>query len=124
MGGLLVIVGVAGELWIGFRSSKVETDLREETGKTISETNERAAQAEQAAESLKQQNLILESELLKLRKAAEPRRLTGQQKATLARLLRAHGPDGVVVVSAMMDPESGDLADDFDAAGVAAHGKH
>jgi hypothetical protein len=49
LGGLFVIVGVAGELLLGSMSSRVETDLRQETDRTISEANERAANAEKAA---------------------------------------------------------------------------
>ena len=54
-GGLLVIVGVAGEFGIGRRGSRVETDLREESNKAIEETRERAATAELETEKLKGQ---------------------------------------------------------------------
>jgi hypothetical protein len=51
-GGLFVILGVAGELMIGVRSSRVETDLREESNSVLAQANERAANAErQAAEA-------------------------------------------------------------------------
>lgn len=46
-----------------------------------------------------------------------PRRLTGEQRAELTKLLQNNSdPVGIVVVSALLDPESSDFADDFSAA--------
>ena len=53
LGGLMVIVGVAGELWISFREYKIETDLRFENNALLAASSERIAQAEKAtAEAL------------------------------------------------------------------------
>jgi hypothetical protein len=49
MGGFLVIVGVAGELFVSIIASRVETDLREETNEVIAKAEERAAEALRAA---------------------------------------------------------------------------
>jgi hypothetical protein len=48
-GGLLVVVGVAGELWTDVRESKVESDLRDESNTQIAELHDRAAKAEKDA---------------------------------------------------------------------------
>lgn len=79
-----------------------------------------AADATERSEQLRKENINLEADLLRLRTASEPRRLTGYQKDTLASLLRPHVPDGAAIVSAITDPESNDFADDFEQALKAA----
>ncbi len=77
--------------------------------------NERAAANEKEAARL---NKVAEDERfarLKLAKTIAPRRLTGTQKETLTKLLSAR-PWGIVIVSVILDSESSDFADDFDAA--------
>jgi hypothetical protein len=65
----------------------------------------------------KTQAATAEAETLKLRRQTEARRLTGEQKTKLTKLLSAYGgTHGVAIVSAMIDPESSDFADDFDVA--------
>jgi hypothetical protein len=49
LGRFLVIVGVAGELVVSIRASRVETDLREESNAILAHANERAANAERIA---------------------------------------------------------------------------
>jgi hypothetical protein len=52
-----------------------------------------------------------------LGQAVASRRLTGEQKVELTKFLKQYSdPVGIVVVSALLDPESSDFADDFDAA--------
>jgi flagellar biosynthesis GTPase FlhF len=72
----------------------------------IAKANESAAKSQERAAQL-------ESNLVKLRKEAEPRRLSGEQKERLARLLAGH-PAPIGVVSKMVDTEASDFADDFD----------
>jgi hypothetical protein len=82
VGGLFVIIGVAGELWIGVRSGRVETDLRKESKRTIGYLRERAALAEQkagealagAAEARRRQ-ADAERELIELKLNRSPRSL-------------------------------------------------
>jgi hypothetical protein len=80
------------------------------------------AKALAAQEKIRQDNLQLSIKLeeerlarLKLQKESEPRRLTGTQKDTLARLL-ADGSSAIAIVSKVLDTESSDFADDFDSA--------
>ena len=108
VGGSLITIGVAGELLIGFMGSRLDNKLRDINNSSIAEANERSKQ-------LEKENLLLQTDLLRLRKESEPRRLTGEQKEKLTALLKAH-PDGCAVVSAMLDPESSDFADDFNTA--------
>jgi hypothetical protein len=49
LGGILVTLGVAGELWIEFRSSRVENDLRIASAKVIADLNNEAGDARLAA---------------------------------------------------------------------------
>jgi hypothetical protein len=63
LGGLLVIIGVAGEFGIGRRSSKVETDLREETNSIISAADERISETLDRAASAERQTAELELEI-------------------------------------------------------------
>lgn len=72
------------------------------------------------AEALKHENLILAGRLLKLQKQSEARRLTGEQKNELAKLLRGI-KGGVAIVSPVVDGEASDFADDFDSAIHNAH---
>jgi hypothetical protein len=129
LGGILVVGGVAGELYVEFFASRAENSLRElrdsanavlrkEAGDAI----DRASHADQKAETLRQENIVLQAEVLRLRKESEPRRLTGWQKKKLVALLEQN-PDSAVVVSAIIDSESSDFADDFDSALNAAKWK-
>lgn len=113
IGGILITIGVVGELVISFWASRLDGKLRDVNNSSLEEANARSKQ-------LEHENLILQSDLLKLRKESEPRRLTGLQREKLIDLLKPH-PDGCAVVSALLDPESSDFADDFDAAFHGAH---
>lgn len=72
------------------------------------------------AEKLRNENLILQTDLLKLRKESEPRRLTGEQREKLTKLLTGD-PGAIVIVSTLLDRESSDFADDFNMAFKNAH---
>jgi hypothetical protein len=78
----------------------------------IAVTNEKAAEAGKQAEAERLERVRLEAKLL-------PRRLTGAQIEQLGKRLKlAVGQQsaGIVIISAMADGESSDLADDFDSA--------
>jgi hypothetical protein len=79
----------------------------------IAAASQRAAEANEKAESEKLARVKLERQL-------SPRRLTGAQKETFTSLLAAH-PDAVAIVSTILDGEGSDFADDFDMALKAAH---
>jgi hypothetical protein len=74
----------------------------------IALANERAAEAGRQAEAERLERVKLQAQLL-------PRRLAGAQIEHLGNLLKPK-PGAIVIVSAMTDGESSDLADDFDAA--------
>jgi hypothetical protein len=86
------------------QSDKSDSDTKIAELKTAAATaTQKAAEANLAA--------------LKLRQQVSPRRLSGEQKAELTKLLSQY-PDqvGIVIVSAFLDSESSDLADDLDTA--------
>lgn len=87
---------------------------------SLAAQQQRAADAEGRLEALRGDNLKLQSDLLKLRKEGEPRRLTGEQKDRLRRLLETH-PTPIAIVSRIVDTESSDFADDFATALHEAH---
>jgi hypothetical protein len=73
------------------------------------------------SEALKSENLTLQSSLFSLQRQSESRWLTGEQKAKLSKLLSGAGENGAAIVSALMDGEASDFADDFDSSFQAAH---
>lgn len=81
----------------------------------IAEAKRDASTATGEAARLTKENLVLQADLLKLRKEAEPRRLSGEQKERFARFLASH-PAPIGVVSRLVDTEASDFADDFDVA--------
>ena len=74
----------------------------------IAFANQKAAEAGKQAEAERLERVKLEAKLL-------PRRLSGSQIEQLGKLLQPH-PGTIVIVSAITDGESSDLADDFDSA--------
>jgi hypothetical protein len=108
---LLVVIGVAGEFLGDFIAAPINRRIEAARSAELATLNKQAASANERTGQLERENLLLQQELLKLRRESEPRRLTGPQKVKLTELLRGH-PDGVVVVSALTDPEFAD----FDAA--------
>lgn len=79
--------------------------------------------ADAKAEMAKQQTraAIAEKSLLELQRQAEPRRLSHGQKSELGSLLTGRGPNGVAIVTPLMDGEASDFADDFKSAVEAAN---
>jgi len=97
----------AQELLNAAKERELQIDLKQKD-LSIAALNEES-------EGLKQKNLTLESNLLSLRKETQARRLTGEQKATLAKKL--WGPKGnIAVVSPLMDAEASDFANDLEGA--------
>ena len=93
---IVLIFGIAGELLGVVRTSQL-------SGQIIANIEVQAAQLRKDAEELE--------------KAVSSRRLTGEQKEKFAKLLKQYpDPVGVVIVSAFLDSESSDFADDFDSA--------
>ena len=137
--GLIVglVIGVISTVLVVWMGNVKEAYLPKqvaETNKSAALANERAADAKKTAtvaeqgtadalaeqELLRNKNLILESQLLGVRKQSEARRLTGEQKRELIKLLSG-GDEGVAIVSPIADGEASDFADDFDSALQAAH---
>lgn len=117
---LLVAIGVAGEFLGDFAarpiSRRIEGERQAEIArlsrdaadakKGIAEANARAAEANQAAERERLARVELE------RKIA-PRRLTGEQRAKMLRILERDTGHAVIFVSRLMDAEGADFANDF-----------
>jgi hypothetical protein len=80
VGGLLITIGVAGELLIGFRANRKEAELREVNDLIIAEANERAARAEQSAAEATLARVKIEEKLA-------PRKLTEAARADLVEAL-------------------------------------
>lgn len=83
-GGLLVIVGVAGELLVAVRAARVETDLREESNSAVARAHERAATAEKIAAEANLARFKIESQLFK------PHVLTEEATIALREILNAY----------------------------------
>lgn len=87
-----------------------EAELQAKQAETrIAEAQRAAAEAQRAAEevrarseALRKENLVLQADLLRLRKESESRRLTGQQRQQLAKIL-ASAPIPIVVLSRVLD---------------------
>jgi hypothetical protein len=104
------------------RSAAVAKQGAADAQKTASEANKGTADALVEQERLRKDNLVLQSQLLLLRRQSEPRRLTGEQKAALVKQLSGSA-GGVTIVSPLIDGEALDFADDFDSALQTAHWK-
>jgi transposase len=145
---VLVAIGIVGEVGFGVRHwvlnrrlvaiqhaedlnqeqaiarfNKEAGDARRDAGAAIeraANANERAATAEQrAAEAVKRAEEE-RTERLKLQASLQPRRLTGAQKETLAKLLTGSA-GAIAIVSTMLDGEGSDFANDFESAFKAAN---
>lgn len=111
----ILIVGIAGELLSGVRTSQI-------SGQLIANIEERAAQAEHEAEAanerasqIEQENIKLRIELAKLQRTSGPRYLTDDEKQELAHSLKKYDLQRVNIVCVIGDTESARLGDDFEA---------
>jgi hypothetical protein len=116
---LMVVIGIAGELLadgaIFVFSRHLQTlsegeyaTLNDEAGKARKE----AGESDERSKKLEEANLILQSDLLKLKIAAEPRRLTGEQKKTLTNILRDKTAP-IFILPQAFDAEATDFANDI-----------
>jgi hypothetical protein len=120
-----LVVGVVSTIFVVWMGNTKESYLQgrlADTNAIAASANERAAEAGKGtAEALVEQerirleNLTLQSRLASLQKQSEPRRLTGEQRASLTKRL-ASIKDGLTIVSPMADGEASDFADDFNSA--------
>jgi hypothetical protein len=92
----------------GAKDANLQLDLKDKEGQIATLETNAGIRQERAA--------IAEKNLLELRDQVEPRRLTGSQKAELTKLLTGGGPNGVAIVTPIMDGEAADFADDFKSA--------
>lgn len=118
---LVLLSGLAIELTGLIRTSQLSeitiARLNDEAGKAREEAGhaiERARSAEENTETLRRGNLVLQADLLKLQKAREPRRLTGEQKTKIDNALNGSVRFGVMVASILLDGEGKDFGDDFE----------
>ena len=91
LGGFLVIVGVAGELVVSIRASRVETDLRKETNEVIVKAEERAAEALKSAAEANLARVTLEQRM-------SPRTVFGPGHEELKRVLASRAGTTVDIV--------------------------
>lgn len=127
----LVVLGIAGEFMVGVVSANRNSALRNMNRKLVAlirqkagnaerdagEANERASANEKEAETLRQQNLVLQADVLKLRTALTWTRLTREQRLIIARTVRPfHFADTVHVNIMGSAPSVTDFANDLAAA--------
>jgi hypothetical protein len=129
----VVVSGIVGELWVGVVSADRNTDLRSKNTRLVrlvrekagdaqiiagnanrgaDEAKERASKADVQSESLRQKNLLLQTNLERLRQESAARRLTGQQKAAILKILES-GRFPVGVGWNPLDNEARDFGEDF-----------
>jgi len=120
----LVALGCCGEWYMflnpakkGHESHHRRKELQFITAVAIGVFMEFLALAHAIPEAIRLQNQVeaLHNENLRLIKEIAPRRLTGEQKAALSKVL-SNKFGAVVIVSSLMDNESADFADDLDSA--------
>jgi hypothetical protein len=126
---LMVIIGVSGELFgdggIFVFSERLQTISDQEVAGLNIEAGvarQNAAEAERSAAEAQRKTAEIQKENLLLRAQIGPRRLSGDQKSKLKKLLESH-PTPLAVVSRLLDKESSDFADDFASALDQAHWK-
>jgi hypothetical protein len=120
VGWLFIVGGIVGEGVYETLVSSADGSLQTFNNITLASASERALNAEIIAKNLDSKNLSLQIDLLKLRREAGARRLTGEQIETMRRVLE-HTPTPITVVSHFMDAEASDFADDFRSALALAH---
>lgn len=77
MGGVLVVGGVAGELFVEFFASRAENAVREFSNAANAELERKAADADERSKQLESENLKLEAQIA-------PRRITPAQQLAIA----------------------------------------
>lgn len=130
-GTALVTLGVLGELIVGFKASKVETDMRNDTAQLVALVDQKAADARLAAaganvlaQSANLQAATLEKEAVSLGKQAEterlarvrleksiqPRDLNAEQQTSVINSLREYSGRYILIWTYPSDAEGDRLA--------------
>jgi len=89
VGGIVITIGVVGELWIGLRSATRAIRLREVNDALIAEANERAATAEQRAAEANRAAEQERLERVKLEAKIAPRFLSREEREVLSSRIRS-----------------------------------
>ena len=103
LGAVLVTVGVAGELLIQFKSSKIETAIRDVNHKIEASLNKQAADATNLAEAEHLARVKLEQEI-------QPRYLTDDQEEAIGGNLKRFAVRKLLIASQWIDAEAAQLA--------------
>lgn len=91
-GGVLVTIGVAGELIVGIKSSREEANLRNTSHQIEALLNDKASANEREAEYLRKDAEELKSDNLKLRAAIQPRTLDTNTQNAIGKELSKFAP--------------------------------
>jgi hypothetical protein len=111
-GWFLVAIGVAGEFVCDALISQADEVVQTLNEILLNEGRTEAARANEHAWQLERDNLILRTDLERIRKAGEPRRLTTVQAERLRRVLHGYTAS-LVILFAPFDLEAADFAADF-----------
>jgi hypothetical protein len=88
IGGVLVVVGVAGEFWFQQAASSKQTTLRANSHQIEGMLNKEAGDAANHAALLDRENIVLRENVVKLEKRMLPRNLTLDQQRVIASQLK------------------------------------
>lgn len=100
LGSVLVTIGVFGELVVGIKMAKVETNMRDDTAQLVSIIDQKAAEARKRAAHAE----------LELARLKAPRSLSKAQQRRLVAELRPFSGTPIMVVFDNFDPEANNLA--------------
>lgn len=121
VGGLLVTVGVAGELVVAYKASGKETALRINNGLIFASLKDRASQAELKQAQIEQDNIKLRIQLASVQRLNGPRYLTKDEQNQLVKELWPYRgipaglPARMYDAIVQSDSESAGFADDLEA---------
>ncbi len=123
---LIAAIAIAGGVWgeyhFGSAAADAAIEVENISEQKVAEAQLEASEAQRDAKASDLARVQLEAKLLKLRKTLEPRRLTGEQKEILRKVLESE-PTPVAILSRMFDSEAADFAGDLASALNAAHWK-
>jgi|SRR5580765_2490256 len=112
---VLLVLGLAIEFGEAAKSDKDVAIISKQSGDAIEragKANQFAAESNERSKQLEATNLVLRSNLTALEMKVASRRLTGEQKSKLSKLLSDILSE-IGIISYGSDPESADFADDF-----------
>jgi hypothetical protein len=108
-GGVLVVLGVAGELWYQSRAATVQTSIRADSQTIEGLLDKEAAEANERAKQLEKENLSLQAEVSKLRW----RKLSDEQKAVACSMAQQQMAEMLMVEFQPDDQEAKEYSRDF-----------